>query len=170
MTKPHVTHNSKNNEWYTPAYLVEAARKVMGTIDLDPASSAKANETVQASRYYDLEVDGLTQVWYGKVWLNPPYSRDLLPQFIEAFLAKRSAGEFTEGMVLVNNATETKWFQQLIKRASAVCFLSKRVKFLDESGNPKNTPLQGQVVLYFGTETTEFAYQFDRFGWVGFTV
>ena len=63
----HVSHNSGNNEWYTPGPIIEAARKVMGNIDIDPASSAAANETVMAKKYYTEETNGLEQEWKSNV-------------------------------------------------------------------------------------------------------
>lgn len=65
-------HSCKSFEHYTPVEYIEAARYVLGRIDLDPASCARANETVRASTYYTKEDDGLTQTWFGNVYLNPP--------------------------------------------------------------------------------------------------
>jgi hypothetical protein len=66
-------HSSESNEHYTPLDVIEAARQVMGEIDLDPASSQSVNENrVKAARYFTQKDDGLTKIWRGRVWLNPP--------------------------------------------------------------------------------------------------
>ena len=65
-------HSSASNEHYTPVEVVEAARTLMGGIDLDPASCAKANEIVRADEYLTEEEDGLLFEWNGRVFLNPP--------------------------------------------------------------------------------------------------
>lgn len=162
--KPHVAFNSGNNEWYTPAEYIEAARQVMGEIDLDPASSDIANRTVRAKHYLTAEQDGLRFEWAGRIWMNPPYAAELIGKFTDKLVSHFASNEITEAIVLVNNATETAWFQSMLAVSSAVCFLKRRVKFLDMDGNASGAPLQGQAILYFGSNTKEFTDAFGGFG------
>ena len=161
---PHVSHNSGNNEWYTPPEFIAAARTVMGGIDLDPASSAKANEFVQAPRYYTAEDDGLEQAWSGRVWLNPPYSGDLVGRFAAKTVQAIRDGDIDQAVVLVNNATETTWFQLLACHAASIALPKGRIRYLDETGEPKQSPLQGQAFLYFGPHVEHFQAVFSAFG------
>jgi len=64
---------TETNEWYTPPDLIGKARRVLGGFDLDPASCAEADATVQAARYLTEADDGLAHQWHGRIWLNPPY-------------------------------------------------------------------------------------------------
>ena len=163
---PHVSHNSGNNEWYTPPEYIEAAREVMGGIDLDPASSEIANGTVGAARFYTEEDDGLCHLWGGRVWLNPPYASNLIGSFTEKLAFHVRQGDVTEACVLVNNATETGWFNAILNVASCVCFIRSRVKFVDADGNPTGAPLQGQALLYIGDKVESFAQACADFGTV----
>lgn len=66
-------HSSESNEHYTPPYIVDAARKTLGVIDLDPSSDEEINSwSVKAKKIYDIKSNGMGFDWEGTVFLNPP--------------------------------------------------------------------------------------------------
>jgi len=160
----HVSNNSGDPEWYTPPKYVDAARKVLGTIELDPASSAQANEYVGAEQFYDEDDDGLQQPWSGRVWMNPPYADGLVGPFCRKLCGMHERGDVPEAIVLVNNATETKWFQYTLRHADAVCFPKGRIRYINPDREETNSPLQGQAFIYLGDAPGHFANVFDKFG------
>ncbi len=164
LKQVHVSNNSGNNEWYTPAEYVEAAREAMGGIDTDPASSKIANRTVRAKKFFTELNSGLDAKWGNRVWMNPPYSQPLIHLFADALASKYLSGEVQVACVLVNNATETEWFNTLSKESSAICFPRGRIRFLDTDGNPGGAPLQGQAIIYLGENRYAFDNYFSEFG------
>jgi len=161
----HVSKNSGDNEWYTPVELIEAARKVLEVIDLDPASHPDANKIIKADRFYSIENDGLGHEWHGKIWMNPPYAADMIGKFTNKLVKHYEEDDIDEAIVLTNNATETKWFQEMLQSASAICFPANRIKFWSPEKSPA-TPLQGQAIFYFGKRAVVFAGAFEVFGQV----
>jgi len=160
----HVSHNSVENEWYTPSKYIEAARTAMGSIDLDPASCELAQETVQAGQYFTIDDNGLTKEWRGNVWLNPPYSKESVGMFATKLVEETA--NLSQAIVLVNNATDTHWFHQIAKVAAAMCFVRGRINFNDKTGTPANSPVQGQVFIYIGGEVEKFSVVFSMFGFI----
>lgn len=155
----HVSNNSGENEWYTPECYIQSARKVMGSIDLDPASTDFANKIIKAKKYFDSKSDGLKQKWFGNIWMNPPYAQPLINDFIN----KLESEVYNQAIVLVNNATETSWGQKLLELSNAVCFHNKRIRFINPE-NESNSPLQGQMIIYIGKNYKGFIDEFKQYG------
>jgi phage N-6-adenine-methyltransferase len=153
------------NEWFTPADLIERARLIHGDIDLDPATHKKAQEVVRAVNYFTKKDNGLTQEWHGRVWLNPPYAQPLIGQFVDKLIEEYVAGRVTAAIMLTHNYTDTGWFQKAAAHASALCFTRGRVKFYELNGSTAQ-PTQGQAFHYFGDDVDAFHREFGSVGFV----
>lgn len=158
-----------SDSWFTPIEYVEMARLVMGRIDLDPFSSDEANKVVRATRIFTVEDSAIGRGWcdYGRVnvWMNPPYGRGIINKAVDQFLAVYMDGQVDKAVVLVNNATETQWFQALITQADAMCLVNKRISFYNTDGKEVSGNTRGQIFLYFDVDgVSNFDKEFSRIG------
>ena len=160
----HVAQSTGETEWDTPSEFIQAARQVMGKIDVDPASNERANKRIHADKFYTMEDSGLNKTWHGNVWMNPPYSQPLITQFCNLIVEKYKNNEIKQACILVNNATETNFFQNMLSICIAICFIRGRVKFIDKAGNSSGAPLQGQSILYLGNNLKGFIQEYETFG------
>jgi len=151
------------DEWFTPAEYVEAARLVLGGIDLDPASHEAAQSVIQAGEYYTKELNGLARPWFGRVWLNPPYSMPLVKEFV-LMIDEYESGRVEAAVILTNNSSDTTWFHALLAMYPA-CFTRGRVQFW-RPGQSSFAARQGQVFFYLGDNPRLFAETFGQFGLV----
>lgn len=157
------SNGTGDNEWFTPPAYIEAARRVLGTIDLDPASHEVAQRRIKATQYYTAADNGLDRDWHGRVWLNPPYSRGMIDAFTLKLVAEIENGNVSAAVVLTHNYTDTAWFHGLLDGAAAVCFPRGRIKFVNAVSDACN-PTQGQTFFYYGPNVDHFAEVFGAFG------
>jgi phage N-6-adenine-methyltransferase len=160
----HGTQGTGENEWFTPVEYIDAARDVLGTIDLDPASCAAAQKTVRAKKYFTKENSGLDKEWRGVVWMNPPYATGLIADFVTKLLDEMAADRVTSAIMLTKSYTDTAWFQSAAEQADAICFTKGRIRFVDPDGEPSPAPIQGNAFFYFGNDPLKFAARFHDIG------
>lgn len=163
---PPIAHNSNGSvNYFTPSHIIDAARAVLGEIDLDPASCELANQTVKAAKFFTADDDGLNHEWRGRIWLNPPFAKGLIDKFVDKLSAEIDSGNVTSAIVLVDNATETGWFRKLVDKCANMVFTTGRINFLKEGTMEAGSPTRGQAFLYFGGDAEKFFSVFKQFGW-----
>ncbi len=127
-------------EWYTPP---EVFRALGISFDLDPAAPAGGLSWVPAKRFLSRADDGLAQPWQGRVWLNPPYGRE-----VNRWLDRLAL--HGDGLALVFARTDTRWYQAVVRRATAICFIAGRLSFVGANGVPVGSAGAPSVLLAFG--------------------
>lgn len=164
------------DEWYTPPELIEDVRNFLGSIELDPTSSQAAQKVVQADRFWNKEDDCLSQdTWDADtVFMNPPYSRaaGTAGPYCEKMIEQWDDGHIEEGIILLNVGTANRWWQQLWR--FPICFVSPRIKYLDEDLNKQSSPRYDNAFVFlprsgdpssgYNYRVAEFADAFDEWG------
>lgn len=152
-----------DNEWYTPQIYIDSARKVMGEIDLDPATSEHAQSRIKAANYYTIDNSGLNYQWDGRIWLNPPYSQPIIYDFIAKLI--EDLQNIKQAILLTHNYTDTAWFHLAESKAALLCFTKGRIRFENKNRNLAS-PTQGSTFFYYGKEKDKFMEVFTNFGFI----
>jgi hypothetical protein len=117
--KAHQSTVGLNNEWLTPREIIEA----LGSFDLDPCAPIE-RPWPTAINHFTITDDGLSQLWFGRVWLNPPFNRYERGEWM------RRMAEHNNGIMLIPAACETKAFQRWVfNKCSGLLMLNHRPHF-----------------------------------------
>lgn len=143
MTFPEVGYVTGSDEHDTPAEIFGPISDAVDGFDLDPCASATSQ---LADRNVTKGEDGLSIEWYGKVWLNPPYSEvgEWLKYAVNAF----EHGQTDLIVALCFARTGTQWFHRYAAEARFICFLEGRLSF----GEAENSAPAPSMIAVFGEE------------------
>lgn len=147
LASDNVHFESASNEWTTPNAIIGKVKELFGVIDLDPCSDP--DTTVQAKEAFKLEDNGLEKEWHGRVYMNPPYGREL-PDWVIKLEEEYESGRVTEAIALIPARPDTEWFRAL--KEYPRCFIFGRLKF----GGQENSAPFPSMLVYLGKNIKQF--------------
>ena len=155
--------SSKSVEHYTPSNLVQAIQNFYnGVIDLDPCSNTDS-PNVPACFHYNKSMNGLTLPWAGKVYVNPPYGRNIIDKWVEKAVVEYQAQRAREILLLLPARTDTQWFKLL--NSYARLYFEGRLKFLASENKDNSAPFPSMLV-YLGLQEDLFVGYWQSWGLV----
>jgi hypothetical protein len=111
-----------NDELYTPRFVFDALKVIF---DLDVCAPKGGALHVPAVNYFDKDSDGLTAKWFGRVWMNPPYSNPT--PWIDKWL------EHNNGFCLIPYS-KSNWFGKLWDSDAMGLRLTTNIAFITPEG------------------------------------
>ena len=136
-----------SDDWATPPEIVRQFEQEFGPFDLDACARP---ETAKAPRFYTKADNALDQPWFGRVWMNPPFS-DPTPWVHKASLETRTKRADLV-VALLPNATDTGWFHDYVLGKAELRFRRGRIRFLGWRGTPIGSPKAGTVFAIYRAE------------------
>lgn len=150
-----IQHSSRADDWMTPVWVVDKVKAVLGSIDLDPASSPVANQRVNAAQFYTEEDNGLILPWMGTVYCNPPggklgnQSKTVL--FWQKLLCERNWRHAEDAIFMCFSVEALQTSQgkgTLSIGHFMICIPSKRISFDDPTGQRGGAPSHSNCIAY----------------------
>lgn len=132
------SHKGNTDIWLTPLDLL----KRIGEFDYDPCPYHGHN----TAKFLEPK-NGLKSKWFGKVWLNPPYSE------AEVWLEKLCT--HGHGCALLFARTGSSWIQKYMRASDEICFLRGRVSFMRPDGSYGHNAGADSMILCYGCKVSD---------------
>jgi hypothetical protein len=132
----------QSDEHFTQPWVFERLSLIF---DLDVCAPKGGIDWIPALKHYSLEDDSLTQPWFGRVWMNPPYSKPT--PWAEKFI------EHGNGIALMP-VTRGRWFDQMWEAADAVCLDLYNSAFSRPDGGKKQITFR-TIYMAIGKDNAE---------------
>lgn len=135
---------SKDNEYYTPKYVVDFF--FPDGFDYDPATCKEKAEEFDVSNYDTIETNGLTKDWtaYNRIWLNPPFTNKYA--FLKKAVETYNIAHNTIYILFPIEFLTTAKFHELHCRGKI--FIPKgRINFESGLGKQGKSPAFGSIIM-----------------------
>lgn len=132
--------SSRNLDWATPQEWFDYLNLEF-KFTLDPCST---DENAKCVRHYTPEEDGLAQPWADeRVFMNPPYGRELPKWMKKAYEESRDHGALV--VCFVPARVDTEWWHRYAAKATEIRFPVGRVRFAGAEGG---APFPVSIVIF----------------------
>lgn len=120
-----VINTKGHDEWLTPPHIINS----LGEFDMDPCAPTDRPWDI-AKKHYTKKDNGLSQIWRGRVWCNPPYGKETSKWMVKM-------ADHNDGILLIFARTDTNNFHSYVwSQARGIFFIKGRITFCDISGKP----------------------------------
>ena len=152
----HGLFTSRTDEWTTPQWLFDAL-DAQFHFTLDACATP---ESAKCRRYFTKTDDGLKQKWFGRVFMNPPYGREIGKWIKKGYQESQSNAEVV--VCLLPARTDTQWWHDHCMKGE-VYFIRGRLRF----GDAENAAPFPSVVVLFQNSTRRPCLQFSSLNAAG---
>ena len=149
---------------YTPTPLAELALRMLGGIDLDPATDDSGLSPISAKHGFTEDDDGLSQPWCGRVWPFPPHD-GRRAAWVQKLLHEHRLGRVSSALLYTALDSRSPWFHHLAGIAS-ICFLAGAMQATEASGKPMARSRHGAILAYLGEDQERFRAEVATLGTV----
>ena len=142
--------SSEKQDWGTPPEFLDYLFNAFDWIpDLDAACSPH-NMKAEYGICLETGGNGLEDRWFGNVWLNPPFGRELPKWIRKAWLECNFFENCDTVMMLIPARVDTKWFHEMVMRHATHVYLIKgRFNYLENgTSKAKNAPFPTMLVKF----------------------
>lgn len=138
-----IVFSTKQSNWRTPPWLFNLLDREFG-FNLDAAAD---DTNALCPRYFTEHDNALRQAWWGNVYCNPPYGRDVGAWVRKGYNETVLPGHAVYVVMLLAARTDTIWWHDyVLPYADSLYFIRGRLKFSEEK---QAAPFPSCVVVFY---------------------